>query len=318
MQNKELEIYFDEFKHKYTDNFKNPYTSVTTKLSEFEKKFDKELEASKCAEKGSQGKGRYVGMTKQQILRQWSVGLKYSQNRGNKEHSRLEESIKLCNGYTRVNGNYINGRIYTVKDILLNPNHGELDINKFLKTNIAIRFPDFASLIVEYSRNGYRLYPEICTYSYEHLISGLIDLLLINFNSGNFSIVDYKTNKKRLIFKSGYYKKNYNGTYTNEFIEKAEYFKAPINTLEYSKGNLYNLQLSFYANLTERFGLVHQDNLLFHIRPEIDEYGDIIDNNNIETEWYTMTNLKKDINKILNVHLNKILMTRNTQTKLII
>ena len=310
------DIFFNEALHRYTDERNNVYTSVTTLIGQFEKQFDKEAEAEKCAEKGKLGQGRYVGMTKEQILAFWAKGLKESQTRGTKQHDELEKAIKICNNYNRIEEGLINSQLYTIPIIINNSSVGELSVDKFLQTKISSKFPSFRDVVLKFVDSGYRLYPEICTYNTEYLVSGLIDLLLLNINTNSFVILDYKTNKKPLEFRSGYYKKNFDGSYTHDFIEKEEYFKAPLNTLPYHKGNIYNLQLSTYAYLTELLGFKNTDLLLFHMRPEINKYGDVIKDSMITSEWHTMSYLKPYVGKMINTHYNKILSTINTQTKL--
>ena len=314
--NNKLEIYFNEELHKYTDNLNNVYTSVTTKLKDFEEHFDREHWINYCYEKGKKGLGRYVGMTKEQIGTFWKDTTEDSCQRGNENHNELELNVKICNGYNRVNG-YINDRIFTVKDILTNKDFGILEIDKFKQTLIANKYPVFAKKIIDLANDGFYIYPEIGVYSFEHLISGLIDLFLINHNRKEIVIIDYKTNKHPMMFESGYWKKDKDGRYTGDWISTYKNFKTPLTNLSLCIGNKYALQLSMYAGLSERLtGYKIKKLEIFHIKPNSNEYRDVIIPVTYTTEWYLIKYYQLEFKKILQHHLQKISSTRKTQLTL--
>lgn len=317
-----VELYFNEEEHKYTDQFGNVYTSATTKLKEFETPFDKELNLRKCAEKGRVGLGRYVGMNENQIEQFWKDTTNNSLDRGNKTHNQLEENIKLSNGYYKTEkAVYIdNGKrlkLLTVDDIMDNHSFGELDIETFIKTDIAKLYPDFAEIIIDYSKQGYRMYPELGVYYFEALLSGLIDLPLINFETKSIIVIDYKTNKHPMMFQSGYYRKNSDGTYSDDFISTRKRFKAPLGHLPECVGLKYSLQVSYYARLLElKTGFKTKAIKIFHIKPKTNEYRDVIEPVVTETFWYPLVYYKKEIDKVIELHESKIKNTIKRQHSL--
>ena len=79
-------------------------------------------------------------------------------------------------------------------------------------------------------------------------------------------IIDWKTNKARLMYKSGYFEKDLDGNLTDNFLENDDKFKFPLHRYPQSVGYKYTFQLSLYDYLTEMFGLECIGNILCHIR----------------------------------------------------
>lgn len=92
-------------------------------------------------------------------------------------------------------------------------------------------------------------YPEFLVYNHKFKVAGQLDLLLVNKNTKNFDVYDYKTNESI--------------TYSNKF----ESFLAPLNNLENCKFIEYSLQLSMYAVLLEKISTYEKNILsLIHIK----------------------------------------------------
>ena len=64
-------IYFNEVEHKYTDDFNNPYISVTTLIGNYYEKFDVKTMAHTCAMAGMRGNPKYAGKTAKQLEAEW-------------------------------------------------------------------------------------------------------------------------------------------------------------------------------------------------------------------------------------------------------
>jgi len=303
-----IDLFFNEEEHKYTDQFGNVYTSATTKLKEFETPFDKPYNLRRCAEKGRSGQGRYVGMSEKQIDQFWKDTTNGSLARGNETHNELEANVKIANGYYKSSRSLVKEdnkkiKLLTVDDIMDNHDFGELNKDAFLNTVIANKYPDLTKLIIKYCDEGYRMYPELGVYYFEALLSGLIDLPLINFKTKSIIIIDYKTNKHPMLFTSGYYKKNMDGSYTDEFIRTTKRFKAPLAHMEECLGNKYSLQVSYYARLLElKLGFKVKELKIFQIKPKTNEFRDVIEPVETTTHWYDIAYYKREIDKVIDLH----------------
>lgn len=263
-----VDIFFDPIQHKYTDNFSNTYTSVTTVIDSFKEKFStKEVDIAKACERiGKNPKHpkylKYKNKTYTQILKDWKREGDVAREIGNNKHDYLETSVKTSTGFN----NYfkpVSGRLFTVKDLLNDNSFGSLNLDYFIETGIRDKHPEIFNIIHNFVANGWSIYAEICTYSYDLLISGLIDILLVKDNM--FVILDWKTNKVKLHFEAGYYDKDLKGNPT-VFIQTDEKLMYPLNNYPASKGNIYTFQLSTYANLTEKHGFKCVGLILCHIR----------------------------------------------------
>lgn len=293
----EIKLFFDEELHKYTDEYGNTYTSVTTYLGDFSNKFDVDTMARNCARAGRKGNPKYVGKTEAMLKAQWSYLTKIACDAGNEKHSFLETAIKQSTGYTTIGQNkYIKGRIHTIPSILNNPSYGRIDYSYFLTSGIKDKYPTIYQAITILHNQGFSFYAEIGVFSISHLISGLIDLLAIKGNL--FYIIDWKTNKAPIRWEAGYYEKDNFGNLTDSYRLTMQKMKKPISHLEDSTGNKYGLQLNMYAGLTERFTVNDKHLqcigiLLCHIRkPE--------EGNTLETvKIHIMPFMKHEINDLL-------------------
>lgn len=255
-------ISFNEALHKYTDEENKVYTSVTTVIGKYHEEFDKKGWALKKSLDLSVF-NPYRGMSPAAIEKQWEEGADFACDRGNKTHKLLEDSINEANGQADLDftksgykGTGLKGYIKIT----------QTNLQILADTPLAKRFPKIYNFLAQYINEGWTLYAEKRVYWFEFLIAGTIDCLLVK--GLQFRIVDWKTNNKKLEFRSGYYKK-FNGVVTSEWVNKPEFFYFPLNRIPFCKGHIYTLQLSLYAYLMELWGYECVGLTLFHILDEV-------------------------------------------------
>lgn len=297
-------IFFNEGLHKYTDEYNNVFTSVTTVIGKYKEKFDTEKMARICAQIGRNPRHpkylKYRGKTEKRLKAEWKRTTEIALDRGNDRHNYLEGIIKSCNNYNKVRDKFTKDRIFTIPDIVSNPVVGRVSLEKLKSLSLDKRYPLIYNTIKALVKEGWKIYAEIGTYSADLLISGLVDLLLVK--DDKFIIIDWKTNKAPISFKSGYYEKDAQNNITNNFILDHKTFEYPLQHIPASSGHTYTLQLSSYAYLIELFGLKLNHILLFHIRPsdinnqDSDEIIDVVG----------IKYLKTDVGNMLNHHASSI------------
>lgn len=152
-------VRFDEEEHKYNDTDVK-YISVTTFVSSLFPKFDAERIAGYVAKKR--------GVSKKEILDEWENLATIGKEVGHELHSYIE--------------NFLNYRnfIPLVEEHLLDAFHAWEEKNIFPNGDL---LPIATELIVKSVR-----YP----------LAGTIDLLAVDIKTGEFIIVDWKSNKKDL------------------------------------------------------------------------------------------------------------------------
>lgn len=272
---KDLAIFFDEASHKYTDVKNREYISTTTIIGKFVEEQDWKAIAQACANIGARPVPpghrhynkyiRYRGKTVKQILAEWKIETDKACAKGTEKHNFLETCIKKSNNYFLDNEGYINGRIYTIDDIIRTHNYGRLTLDYFDKTGIKDRYPSIYEFIKDMVKLGFEIYAEIGVYNEDYLISGLVDVLLIR--KDEFFILDWKTNKAPIRFEAGYWGKKADGTIDlDNYILTNKTMMYPINHLADSTGIHYSLQLSMYAYLIEHWGFKYVGTMLAHIR----------------------------------------------------
>lgn len=249
-------IKFNEELHRYTDEDNLVYTSVTTVIGQYHKQFDETYWAREKA-KDTSIYNPYRGMSEKQIKNQWKETREFSCEKGNKTHKLLEDSINASNG--KANFNFDKLKIGTGNGVIV---INKTNLNVLATTPLAIKFPKIFNYLKKYIEDGWTLYAEKRIYWYEYLIAGTIDCLLVK--GKQFMIVDWKTNKKKLEFRAGYYKK-YNGMETSQWVDTNERFYAPLDNIPFCKGMTYTLQLSLYGYLLELWGYECIGLTLFHI-----------------------------------------------------
>ena len=265
-------IYFDEKQHKYTDDLGNAYTSVTTVIDKYAVKFDTMAVSRACERIGRNPNHKdylkYRDKSASQIRKEWKKTSDDACDRGNIKHNFLDDAVKHANGYKRIeNDRFIYDRIHTIADILVDPDYGVVDLGHLIERGVEQQYPEIYRLIEAAVNSGYRLYSEIGTFNFDHLVSGLVDLLLVR--DKDFLIVDWKTNKADIRYEAGYFRKDKFNNLTDDFIVKAEYFKPPLQKYACSVGYKYTFQLSMYDYLIEGFGYTCKGNILCHIRHEV-------------------------------------------------
>jgi len=274
-----INLYFNEEAHSYKDDRGFVYTSATTVIGKYEHEFDSKTMAKRCS---TSRNSRYYGMAVPHILKLWKDMNTTALNKGNRIHNYLEDAVKKASGYKIIDGKYINDKIYTVNNVEealgLNEHVGELDLDFFVEHGIADKYPRIYKLISIYVSMGYRIFSEIGIFDPELLISGLIDILFINFNERTFMILDWKTNSQKIIpfdderykWISGYFKKDkITGQVTNEFVKTNTFLKHPLTAFQQSTFVIYSLQLSIYTRLVEKLGFTNKGITLAHIREGI-------------------------------------------------
>jgi ATP-dependent exoDNAse (exonuclease V) beta subunit len=255
--NRDIEIFFDEPTHKYTDQYNNEYTSVTTLIHKYVPVFDKEYWAKR--------KSKELRKSVHTIKKEWDDINKNSTDKGTSVHNKLESSIKKISKFNK-NIKTINtskgSRVFSINDIdnvKFGTNVSLKDIQKIFKGGLAPILPT----LEYYINKGYKIYSEINVFHPVYLISGTIDLPL--FNGTDFVIIDWKTNRNDIYFESGYFKKD-GVELTNKWVKTSSKLKYPLHFLDDCTGVHYSLQLSLYAIMLECFGYVCRGLILFHIR----------------------------------------------------
>lgn len=269
-------IYFDERLHKYTDDRGNTYSSVTTIISKYYEQFEADKIALACERIGRNPAHpkylKYKGKTADEIKLSWKDTSETALINGSCKHDYLEDTIKKATKYRTIEGtDFIQDRLFTVDDII-SKEYGELDINWFIQSGIAFRYPKIYNAIATLHHAGFKFYAEVGVYSLRLLVSGKIDLLAVK--DMQFIIIDWKTNKDDIRYESGYFEKDLDGKTTKNFIYTNKYMKPPLQFLADSTGVHYNLQVSGYAWLLEQFGLTNIGNIIYQIRetPDSVEY----------------------------------------------
>lgn len=311
-------LYFYEDEHKYFDDLDRQYISVTTLLHNYVPPFERHKMARHVSK---QNKGMYKGKSAGEIINMWDGITDKALKKGNAKHTLLETGIKESNFFRRSMKTLTyrddsSNRIYTIDDIMKDHDYGILNVSKF-KDLTENRYPKIYEAVKYYTDRGYRAYPELGIYNSDYLISGLIDLPLINFDTGLFVVFDWKTNKREIKFESGYYKKDKELQLTSQWVKTHKYLLAPLDSLEHCTGSIYTMQLSTYSRLLEYFGLRCEGIILAHIRdtfvnnkygmPFRDSSGDfVVDKEHPETiDLHWIPYWKQMVDNMINHHYNK-------------
>jgi hypothetical protein len=287
-------LYFNEEKHKYTDEFSNPYISTTTLIGQYGNEFEAIKMANRCANAGKHGNPKYIGKTAEQLIKEWDINRDTACDKGSRKHDYLENIVKDATCYKHVFGTrFINDKLYTIKDIMQDKSIGRVDLEYFATCGLNTKYPKIYELLRTFASSGYSLYAEIGVYNSEFLISGMIDILAVK--GIDFVIIDWKTNRAPIHFEAGYYEKDRYGNLTT-FKESNKVFKTPLRHIPDSVGEHYCLQLSTYDYLAEGFGLVCKGNILCHIKP----VSGLIDETVEEVKFLPIAYRKDDIHRLFN------------------
>lgn len=296
---KKVNLYFDAATHTYTDEENNIYTSTTTLIGQFAPKFNKKywsmyraLEESRYRVRPDNKLDKILVYSENELFDKWkpydlddlyngvlptdrsteTIKAEWQQltdvslDWGNEKHNYLEDCIDAFYEGTEKakSGTVADYDPRTASFRLKIVKQDELDNSPLSKTHPAVY-----KMLLRLIKAGFTLYAEKRVYSYEHRVSGTIDVLAVR--GKEFYIIDWKTNKGEIEFEPGYYKKVWNKDRTlkiktKEFVYKDERFKHPISSIKYCKGNGYALQLSIYAYLCELWGFKCLGLVLCHIR----------------------------------------------------
>lgn len=189
-------------------------------------------------EKFAEMKAPKLGMTKEEVLEMWKQSAIDACKFGTKTHLIME--------------NYI--------------------IGKEKKEEHSLLYESFNTIVEEDFKWAKKVWSEKLLYSDEYKIAGTADLI-IEHNDYEFSVGDFKTNKKI--------------DFANNFGQR---MLAPIEHLSDCNYNLYSLQLSLYAYLFSRLsGKKCRKLFLMHLK---DDKWNYISCNNMELEIKAMLNYK--------------------------
>lgn len=286
---KQVKITFNEELHKYTDEEGSVYTSVTQLIGKVTPEYPAKFWAMYRALDQTGYKlapdipndtiivggvrytitELYAGIvrtlkTPAEIKADWKAITDRSLARGNKTHNYLEDCVNAF--YKKGNNEFqlsdINETSFRFKIVSEEQLH-----NSPLQYSHKLVYDTLVKMIA----SGYTIYAEKRVYSYEHKVSGTIDILAVR--GKEFWILDWKTNKDELKFLPGYYKKAWNSdrsdkVKTDKWVATDERFEYPLHNLHLSKGMGYVLQLSLYAYLCEMWGLQCKGLILFHLRED--------------------------------------------------
>lgn len=264
-------IFFDVAEHKYVDDLGNAYTSSTQLYTKYLDEFDKLGMAKACIRIGKNRNHpkheKYKRFNNErELLAYWDKLAEVACARGNKTHDGIEDCTHKFTNYKKIEAKFTNGRIYTVDDILKNPEIGEVDLAAFEKSGIKDNYPKLYAILETLVADGYRLYAEVTAYYTLKLVCGRLDLLAVKGDS--FIILDWKTNKAPITFTPGYFEKDNNGELTTSFVQTDKHFNYPIKHIPASMGHKYAMQLSLYAFLIELFGLKCELILICQLNPD--------------------------------------------------
>lgn len=329
MSERKVNIIFEPVEHKYTDETGLVYTSATTLIGKYKEPFNKKYWSMYTALKNAGYKVRpssdlqgiwiynkfksindlYKNPINCQevnnLLKKWENLTIQACERGNEVHDFLEDSINISKGDLEGKTNdVITPRLTTTLtqvglDVILKCKH-DLD-----KTKIRERFPNIYDTLLKYINLGLTIFAEKRIYSTTYQIAGMIDVLIVNLRTKEFAILDWKTNKDKMMFQSGYFKKiliEGNWIKGDTYILTGKKLKYPVNNLDDCKGIIYSLQLSLYAYIMELWGfkLVKQGLKIYHIRP------------NLKPKLIQINYKKAEIAKILNHHRDTRILKKKT------
>lgn len=289
--------------HIYKNEHGKVYTSVTTVLGEFKEKINKEYWSLYKA----------LEISGYQVVPDWSFqtiivnGVRMDFDlllQGSVPMNITQADVlKLWKDITDIacnKGSIIHNQIEHGTNATVDYGQGVRD-EKTIKNfkNLCTRYSEIHDIIKDYIAAGWKVYTEKVVYIDFLDLAGMIDCLLIKDNQ--FIILDWKTNKRPLMFKSGYFKKSWcpikkQKVETDVYVEKEKFMLYPLNTIEDATGMHYTLQLSLYAYMLEYWGFKCVDLKLCHIKGELDE------NDNFKSEkltWHRVEYKRKEIENVL-------------------
>ena len=269
-----MKIYFREQDHKYVNELGKPFISTTTLVGKYYEHFDTDAVAAACEKIGRSPAHpkylKYKGKSAWQIKQQWETATKEGCDRGNYHHNRLEDGVNFSKYYTRkeIKHDEYGVQLFTIDDVLLNPEYGRVDIDKLMNDVFWEDYPKIKDLLVHLVKQDFNLYAELGLFDEANGISGLCDLIAIKDNE--YYILDWKTNKVPILKEAGYFEKDNQGNMTKKFIPQEKYMFPPISHMADCNHTHYTLQLNIYDYMVSLRGLTSLGRILIHITH--DEY----------------------------------------------
>ena len=254
-------IMFKSNNHTYSSGNKS-YTSVTTKIGQYQQPFDtKYWTLYKAVEANGLKVYRNMSISKLKAMYKsiknpkytpayfklkWEKEAKKGQDRGSLVH--LVSEQRLYNKESLEDFNF------------------DLDIK-----NLAVKAINQACRFVENNKNLIPVKTELIVGDEKAKVAGQCDALLYDISSGEYVLLDWKTDKKLLK--------------TNPF----QSFKPPLNHLDDCEYNKYSLQLSMYKYfLEENADIEIAKSIIVHVNEDNKDYT-----------IHTLPYLKKEIKEIL-------------------
>lgn len=269
------ELIFTEHDHKYVDENKKVYTSVTTLLEKYKTPFDTEFWSMYTALKDAGL--RIAPIPEEQVIRignvkfklenlkkenyyvqlqdvvkaKWKVNTTQACMRGNTIHNNIELGInKTRNDLKAIDNNLITFEVNPFKSGKNINSLNDLDDSP-LKTD----FPFIYDILKPLVNAGATILSEKRVYLSKYLLAGTIDCPIIK--GKYFSILDWKSNAADMHDTPGSYKKvKIDGEWvkSDTWVATEEKFNDPISHIPASKYHTYCLQLSIYAYIMEQWG----------------------------------------------------------------
>lgn len=237
-KHKNRAITFDPQEHVYRDDRNCLYTSATTLVKSFFPPFDSAKVASFCA-----NKGKYKDMSVNDVLDAWEIKRNNAADKGNAIHEMAEELIT-----ERKDADDYANSIYSKYVSII------MDIKHDLKNK------------------GWELVEcEKIVFSPKFLVSGTVDAIFRHKDTGEYMIVDWKTNEE--IKQKNYRTKAY----------------EPLHYLDDCNYNHYALQLNVYEELLVSEGYY----------PFFDFKKTIVHIKEDDFEYYEIETMKKELDVIM-------------------
>lgn len=252
-----LTIQFDESGHVYKvfceDNngdtkLKFKPISVTTLIHKYQKPFDVESNSLRVAQR--------EGVSQDEIKKRWRTQNREACNYGSKMHSVVERIF---------NGEFVDDTNFNINEKVV-----LAQINK---------------VVEKMKTKPYDWESEKIVFDPSINVAGTVDLLGKNKDTGDYIIIDWKTNK-RIRFENEY----------------GENFLSPIDELPDCEFNIYGLQLSMYEKILKDGGFIPKEanvkKFICHFHSEDGVHFHEVDNRFVEPMNKMLADWKKKIDAI--------------------
>lgn len=205
-----MTVHFDEKGHVYKvydkdEKFKNKPISVTTLIHKYQRPFDLEGMSLKTAMK--------EGVSQDEIKERWAKINKTACKYGTKMHSVAERIF---------NGEFVDDSTFTPDEQVV--------------------FNQINTVVKKMKSKPYEYESEKIVYDPSINVAGTIDLLGRNKDTGDYVLMDWKTNKRIRM--------------DNEW---GDTFLSPVDDLPDCEFSLYGLQLTMYERILKEGGFVDKD-----------------------------------------------------------